>query len=118
MAKQVETHAIVTNLYKIMNDRKLGQKKIASMVGFPESKLSKIFSGMQNLTVNDLSKIASSLNMREIDIITYPKVYRETNNVNNDVKAQLTIELKDYLKENVLKLIFGNDNLELINKIT
>jgi len=101
-----------------MNDRSLRQNTFASIVGFPESKMSKILAGTQKMSVDDLSKIAISLNMREIDIITYPKIFRETEKTNNDVKAQLTIELKDHLKEDVLKLVFGNSNVELINKIT
>jgi predicted transcriptional regulator len=116
MNKKRNTHPIVDNLRKIMKDRELGQNNFASLIDFPSSKLSKIFKGDQNMNSNDFSKIAISLNMREIDIITYPQKFREVEFINSEVKAQLTVELKDSLKADVLQLVFGNNNLELINK--
>ena len=94
----------------------MGQNEFASLLGFSDSKLSKIFAGKQKLHIEDFSKIAIKLKMREIDIITYPKIFRENENVNSEVKAQLTVELSENLKEDVLKLVFGNSNLELFYK--
>ena len=116
MNKSNEIHPIVLNLIKILDDNKIERKNIFDTCGFSESKLSKIFKGTQKLRIDELSKIAKSLNMREIDIITYPKVFREIENHNSDVKAQLTVELNDDLKDDVLKLVFGNSNLKLIKK--
>ena len=118
MNGKAKTHVIVNNLCKIKNDRKLGQNELADVVGFDSSTMSKIFSGARKLSLDDVSKIAAALGMRDIDLFTYPKIYRECANVNNEVKAQLTVELRDDLKEDVLNLIFGNSNLKLINKKT
>lgn len=37
-------------------------------------------------------------------------------NTSNDIKAVLTIELKKEKKEQVLRLVFGDNNLEILNK--
>jgi transcriptional regulator with XRE-family HTH domain len=110
------THFAVDNLIKIMNDRKLTKIAFAELVGFPEAKWNKISNGKQSLSVEDLSNIAEKLRIREIDIFTYPKVCIEADRVDSDVKAQLTVELKKELKSKVLELIFGNSNLEILNK--
>ena len=116
MNKKVKTHPIVVNLSKIMNDRGLRQNSFAAIDGFTPSKMTKILNGTQNLNFFEFSKIANFLNLREIDIITYPKIFTEKDISNNDVKVQLTVELKEHLRDNVLKMIFGNSNLEIINR--
>ena len=118
MVKKEKTHSVVKNLCKIKNDREIGQNELGALVGFDSSTMSKIFKGTRKLSLEDVSKIAAALNMRDIDLYTYPKIFRECENINNDIKAQLTVELREDLKEDVLKLIFGNSNLKVINKIT
>lgn len=107
-----ELHPVVANLNKIMNDRNLSKVQFASMIGLPEAKWNKISNGKQNLTVQELSKIARLLNMEDVDIYTYPQklVFR----ADESVKAQITIELNNELKDKVLDLVFENDNLKLI----
>lgn len=107
-----ELHPVVSNLNKIMNDRNLSKVQFASMIGLPEAKWNKISNGKQNLTVQELSKIARLLNMEDVDIYTYPQklVFR----ADESVKAQITIELNNELKDKVLDLVFENDNLKLI----
>ncbi|MDR1981357.1 MAG: helix-turn-helix transcriptional regulator [Tannerellaceae bacterium] len=109
-------HFVVDNLIKIMSAREMTKSSFADKIGFLESKWNKISNGNQNLTVNDLSKIAEKLQMREIDILTYPDKYYATNKKESDVKAQITVELKADLKEQVLQLVFGKSDLEILNK--
>ncbi|GHU85412.1 hypothetical protein FACS1894153_0580 [Bacteroidia bacterium] len=71
----INRHFIVENLIKIMNDKKITKVAFAELVGFLEPKWNKISNGKQLLNVNELSNIARKLNMREVDIITYPEVY-------------------------------------------
>jgi hypothetical protein len=54
--------------------------------------------------------------MREIDIYTYPRIFVEANRADNDVKTQITVELKEEMRQRVLELIFGNSNLEILNR--
>jgi predicted transcriptional regulator len=109
-------HFIVENLIKIMNEKGLTKTAFADKIGFPEAKWNKISNGKQFLSVDELSIIAEKLRMREIDIFTYPKIFVEADRVNSDVKTQITIELKEEMKQKVLELIFGNSNLEILNK--
>jgi DNA-binding Xre family transcriptional regulator len=109
-------HYIIGKLIKIMNDRKLTKTAFADIIGFPEAKWNKISNGKQDLSIDELSKIAENLGLREIDILTYPKIFVETGKIESDIKAQITVELKEELKMKVLSLIFGNKNLEILNK--
>ncbi|MDD4111333.1 MAG: helix-turn-helix transcriptional regulator [Clostridia bacterium] len=113
--KTPELHFSVKNLIKIMNDRGLSKSEFATLMELPESKWNKISNGIQNLKVDDLSKIAEKLRIREIDILSYPEIYT-VNNTESPLKAQITIELKDSLKDKVLSLIFNKNELELIKK--
>jgi len=114
--KKRSSHFVVEQLLKIMNDRKLTKSAFADLIGFQEAKWNKISNGYQSLSIEELSNIAEKLQMREIDIYTWPKIFIEIDKKGDDVRAQLTIELKDEIKQKVLKMIFGNKNVELINK--
>ena len=105
---------VVENLIKIMNDKKLNKVSFANLIGFPEAKWNKIANGKQRLSVNELSIIADNLQMQEIDIFTYPQKFRETGSRNENIEAQLTIKLKETLKQQLLEMIFGNKNVELL----
>lgn len=114
--KEVSVHFVIDNLIKIMNDRKLTKSAFADLIMFPEPKWNKISNGRQALSIDELSLIADKLQIREMDIYTYPKIYVEFDAKHDGIKAQLTIELKETLRQQVLELIFGNRNVELLNK--
>jgi len=95
-------HKIVENLIKIMNDKGLNKSTFASIVGFPEPKWNKISNGEQGLNINDFSIIAERLNMREIDIITYPEIYVNRNTVSGHtgrflIVADVPSETRDFI---------------------
>ena len=55
--------------------------------------------------------------MRDIDILTYPDVYvRKEEAEAEPVEAILQIKLKKDKKDQVLKLVFGDNNIEILNK--
>ena len=114
--KNKEIHHVVEKLIKIRNDRRLNQAEFSELVGIDYTIYNKIESGQLMLSLEKLSKIAINLKMREIDIFTYPKKFREFDSRNEDIEAQLTIKLKESLKQQVLEMIFGNKNIELLNK--
>lgn len=108
---------ILQNVRKIMNDRNLTQYAIAQYMGTSESQFSKILKGSVQLSLKQLENLASSLSMSEIDIITYPAKYVEdTVNESEPVEAILQIKLKKDKKDQVLKLVFGENNIEILNK--
>ena len=55
--------------------------------------------------------------MREIDIITYPERFVSDSAIQREpLEAVLQIHLKKDKRDQVLKLVFGDNNLEILNK--
>lgn len=108
---------IVNNIRKIMRDRSLTQATMAEYTGTSESQFSKILNNKVQLSLWQLSNLAKNLSLREIDIITYPQVYVEKGELPEEpVEAVLQIKLKKDKKDQVLKLVFGENNIEILNK--
>ena len=115
------TDRIVGNLHKILRDNDIPQARMAEYAGTTPSQFSKILSGQVKLTLEQISKIATSLSMSEIDIITYPDKYVKQSDKQSDkqsepVEAILQIKLQKEKKDQVLRLVFGENNLEILNR--
>lgn len=107
---------IVANIRKIMADTNLTQSVLAEYAGTSESQFSKILNGKVKLSLEQLENLARGLSLRAIDIITYPVVYEERGkNSNETVEAVLQIKLKKDKKDQVLRLIFGDNDIEILN---
>ncbi len=110
-------HPVIDNLRKIMIDKHLTQQGIGALGGISSSQISKVFNGNVGISIEQLENIATSLDMRLIDLFTYPTVYVPIEETKpEDITASITIQLKKEKKEQVLKLVFGDSNLELLNK--
>ncbi|MDD4636497.1 MAG: helix-turn-helix transcriptional regulator [Bacteroidales bacterium] len=112
-------HPVIEKLRKIMNDKSITQNYLAELAETTPSQFSKIMNGNVQISIWQLSNIATKLNMDIIDLFSYPDKYEkigDESSFNNDVKATLTIELKREKKEQVLKLVFGDNNLEILTK--
>jgi transcriptional regulator with XRE-family HTH domain len=115
--EEMFSEKIISNIRKIMRDRGLPQVTMAEYAGTSESQFSKILNGKVQLSLWQLENLASKLSMREIDIVTYPKVYIEREQAAEEpVEAVLQIKLKKDKKDQVLKLVFGDNNIEILNK--
>lgn len=114
--KEKEIHPVVTSIRKIMNDNDLTQATMAEYAKTSASQFSKILKGDVQISLWQVSNIAKNLQIRVIDIFTYPDKYQLIGSNDSDVKAQITLELKKELKEEVLKLVFGDSNLEILKK--
>lgn len=66
---------IVENIREIRKSLGLNQEVIANAIGCDVSNWSKVEQGKQNIQIEDLEKIAHCLNVRVIDLFTYPDVY-------------------------------------------
>ncbi len=118
--KKIETHYLVDNLRKIMVDRNITQAALAEYADTTPSQFSKIMSGQLHLSLLHVSNIARGLNLNEIDLFTYPEIY-EKKDLSKDsshepIEATLQIKLRKDKKDQVLKLVFGEHNLEILNK--
>lgn len=110
---------IISNLRKILNDRGLKQAVLADYASMDTSQVSKVMNGTVHLSLVQLSNIATKLGMREIDIITYPEEYiSPSKSGDNDegVEAVLQIKLNNKKKHQVLNLVFGENDIEILNK--
>lgn len=116
--KILQAHPVIENVRKIMIDRKLTQAAAAECAGTSPSQFSKILNGEVQMSLWQISNFASSMGMELIDVFTYPDKYIKNDAKRGDdsVEAVLQIKLKESKKEEVLRLIFGDRSLEVLNK--
>lgn len=108
---------VLDNIVKILNSKNLPHAELAVPLDVAESNVSKLLNGKARLTYDALAKIANHLSMSVIDIITYPDKYVPSATPEAEpVEATLQIKLKKDKKDQVLKLVFGENNLEILNK--
>ncbi|NDV96026.1 XRE family transcriptional regulator [Dysgonomonas sp. 521] len=112
---------ILENIEAIRKEKGLTQVAIGSILGVSQSGYSNYITRNRDIYYDKLSQIADALNVRVIDIITYPKKYIDPdtiieNALSIEEKVTLQIELKKEKREQVLKLVFGENNLEILNK--
>lgn len=108
---------VATNILKILKDRDLKQAFIARKMEITESQVSKKLSGNAQISLDDLSKFAHALSLKEIDIITYPDIFTKKEESDSEpVEAILQIRLQKDKKDQVLRLVFGDNNIEILNK--
>lgn len=108
---------IVGNIKELRIQKSVNQQEIADALNVDVSVISNIENGKRELKVKELEIIANVLGVSVIDLITYPKKYVEKiANDDEPVEAVLQIKLKKDKKDQVLKLVFGENNIEILNK--
>lgn len=110
---------VLSNIRKIMADKDIKQVTVADSFNVTVSQCSKILNGKSQLTLQMVSNFARTFGYREIDILTYPERYSRIGPGTQDpepVEAILQIKLKKDKKDQVLKLIFGENNIEILNR--
>ena len=107
---------VIKNIVTIINIKGLSHTQVAEMSGITLSSVSKYLSLQQALSLDNLSKLANVFGMREIDIITYPRILKSDQKDDDPVEAILQIRLAKDKKDQVMRLVFGDNNLEIINK--
>lgn len=104
----------------------LTQEELAYKIGITQGAYSQLECGRTKITYETVEKLAEALDVSIIDLIAYPKVYIEKtadtitmegvpSQSKDEIKAVLQLELKKDTKDQVLKMIFG-DNIEILNK--
>ena len=108
---------VVKNIIKIRESNGFSKRKIAMELGINEASYGRIESGEIALSYDHLAKIANFYQMSVIDVITYPDVYvKKEESLSEPVEAILQIKLQRDKKDQVLKLIFGDNDIEILNK--
>lgn len=109
--------AIISNIIKILKSKNLPQASLAAPLDVAEGNVSKLLHNKTRLTYDMLANIASYLSMSVIDIITWPEKYvRKASPETEPIEAILQIKLKKDKKDQVLKLVFGENDIEILNK--
>lgn len=103
---------VVNNVRKIMLDKNITQVAMGEYLGASESSMSKILSGQSSLTLDHLANLASNLSISVNDILYYGQEKKP----DDPVEAVLQIRLMREKKNQILRLIFGEHNLEILNK--
>lgn len=116
-AEKLPQEQILSNIIKILNERNLTRSSLIEPLELSDGSVSKLLNGQTKLSYDALSKIASFLSISVIDIITYPDKYVPVMSPDAEpLEAILQIKLKKEKKDQVLKLVFGDNNFELLNK--
>ncbi len=108
---------ILQNIKAIRAEKGISQDYIAEMLKINQSSYGLIENGKRGMRYDTLLQIAITLEVNVIDIITYPQKWKPENEIKpTPIKATLQIELNAEKKDQVLKLVFGENNLEILNK--
>lgn len=107
---------VIRNIIQIRELKGFTKRDMADRLSMNEASYGRIESGKISLSYSHLASIASAFDMNIIDVITYPKKFVEkSENSDDEVEAVLQVKLKNKKKYEVLKLVFGDSNVEILN---
>lgn len=110
---------IAENIKAIRLAKQIKQQVIADALGVEVTAISNFENGKRDIKVSELDAIAGALGVSVIDLITYPVTYAPIENGEKQeqpVKAVLQIELSDKKKDQVFKLVFGDNILKILKE--
>ncbi|MDH6355438.1 transcriptional regulator with XRE-family HTH domain [Dysgonomonas sp. PH5-45] len=108
---------IAKNIRLIREERGFSQKVIADALNVDVAVVSNIENEKRELRVSELEIISNSLEVDLLYLLTYPDQYIKKGDLKQEpVEAILQIKLQADKKEQVLRLVFGENNLEILNK--
>lgn len=113
----MKENEVIKNIIQIRNLQGITKRSMAEALDINEASYGRIESGKIALAYNMLAKIASVFNLSVVDVITYPDKFEKKEIIGEEpVEAILQIKLKKDKKDQVLKLVFGDNNIEILNK--
>ncbi|MDR0863758.1 MAG: helix-turn-helix domain-containing protein [Candidatus Symbiothrix sp.] len=109
---------VVENIINIRKEKGISQEFIANALHVDASVISNIERGKRELKVCELVIIAKALGVDVLYLLTYPHVYvkKELNGKSEPAEAILQIKLAGEKRDKILKLLFGEANLEFLNE--
>lgn len=109
---------VLVNIREIRQKFGYSQDFVAKKLNMSQNGYSLIECGARNLNYSDLNQIAIVFGMSVIDIITYPEKWIPISEIESKIepKVIMQIELSHEKKDQVLKLAFGENILEILNK--
>lgn len=108
---------IYESIREIRLQKGINQQAIADALNVDVSVASNIEKGKRDLRVRELEIIANVLGIPVIDLFTYPDKYVRISQTEEDnTEVLLQIRLKKNKKDQILGLVFGENNIEILNK--
>jgi len=110
---------ILKNIRIIREAKGLSQDQAADIMKISQSQYARFERGATKTDLETLNQFANAIDMSLIDIITFPKKYIDSNQLiipSQTVEATLQIKLNHNTRDQVLKLVFGENNLEILSK--
>ncbi|MCL4482213.1 MAG: helix-turn-helix transcriptional regulator [Bacteroidetes bacterium] len=103
----------------IRETKGLSQEELAEKVHKSQSAYARIEKGKTKTDFDTLTDFADFFELSVIDVITYPEKWGPLGIAQAEeeiAKVVLQIELKKEKKDQVMKLVFGDNNIEILNK--
>ena len=105
------------SIQNLMNDKHLNKAAMAQIAETDGSQFGRIMKGTANFTLAHLENFANYFDLRAIDLFTYPDIYTAPEKKGGEPsEVLLQIRLTKEKKDQVLKLVFGENNIEILNK--
>ena len=103
---------VIKNFRLIRESKGLSQEMVAEKMHKTQSSYARIERGATKIDLETLFIFAKVMDMSAVDVIVYPKKLVEEGE-KMSVEAILQLRLTKEKKDEVLKIVFGNNNLEL-----
>jgi len=108
---------VVENIINIRKRKGISQEFIAFSLHVDTAVISNIERGKRELKVSELEIIAKALGVDVLYLLTYPHVYvKKEKSHSEPIEAMLQLKLTGDKREKVLKMIFGDNDLEFLNE--
>lgn len=113
---------LLRNILEIRLKKGFSQEYMAENLGKKQASYSLIERGKREMDYQVLLQLSIIFDMPVIDIITYPEKYVRADErqaltaAADEEKVTLSVELSAHKREQVLKLVFGSNNIELFNR--
>lgn len=115
--KKTITAEVYEALREIRKKKAISQQVIADALNVDVAVVSNIEKGKRDLRVKELEIISNVLDVPIIDLFLYPQTYMKASYMEeDDVEAVLQIKLRKKQKDQIFKLVFGENNIEILNR--
>ena len=109
---------ILSNIAEIRKSKNLSQELIADEMKISQAQYARFERGATKSDLKTLLKFCDAVSIDFVDLVTYPDIYvnsKELGYERDPIEAVLQIKLQHDKKDQVLKLVFGEHNLEIFN---
>lgn len=109
---------ILRNIRTFREKANYSQEQLAEKMNISQPKYARFERGATKTDLDMLLSFCDALGLTIIDLLTYPEKYVNLDDLPNqsEDKVLLSIEIKKDKKDQIMKLVFGDNNLEILNK--